>query len=152
MPLRPRRGGRPRRWLLGLGPDLIGRVLEDLEQAPGDGVTATTAGCGLYWEVGLWVVLQLTPGDPATAARVGLLRGVHALRAAVRAADPSPDKPAPLDVKQWWDDWQAAFAADLPPAAAPPRRPLDDLLRLADCVPDTEFLARLDALAGAGGR
>jgi hypothetical protein len=102
---------------------------------------------GLYWDVGGWHVLRLVPADRPTAARVGLLRGVRALRDALREVDYAPGEKLPLELPRWWAGWLAEFARELPATAVPAPLPLEDLLRLADEVPDTEFLDKLEWLA-----
>ena len=45
---------------------------------------------------------------------------------------------------RWWAEARAAFAAGLPAGIPPPAAPLSALLDLADGVPDTEFLDKLE--------
>jgi hypothetical protein len=126
----------PPPWLLG-----------EEDAAENRRATAALVG-GLYWEVGLWAVLRLAPGDRATATRVGLLRGVQALRTALRGIDASIAELRQFDFPAWWSRWQAEYAATLPAEAVPAPIAAGDLLDAADNFPDTEFLETLDPLRG----
>jgi hypothetical protein len=89
---------------------------------------------GIEWIRETGAIIRLAPGDQPTAERICLLRGVEALRKLLSAIDFQPTIRPPVDLASWWAEW-----SPLPIA-------LDRLLELAELVPNTEFLAKLEWL------
>ena len=102
---------------------------------------------GRVWNPYTCALLRIVPGDPATATRAGLVRGVYSLRAAVRPLRFRPGASPPFDLARWWDEWQDRFAQELPHHCVPPRLPIAALLECADSLNDTEFIEKLEWLS-----
>lgn len=102
---------------------------------------------GRMWNPYTYKLLRIVPGDVATATRTALVRGVYALRAAVRPLSFRPGASPPLDLVRWWDKWQDQYAQELPHHCVPPRLPVATLLECADSLNDTEFLEKLERLS-----
>lgn len=99
---------------------------------------------GRYWDHRTRFILHLLPADGETAEYVAVRRAVRDLRTELRSHQLDKRADDSLDVKLWWNRWQAQFVRKLPKAAAMRQLSLDALLRAAGDVQDTEFHERLE--------
>ena len=107
---------------------------------------------GTYWVRDCGTIIRLVAGNRGTATHVCLLRGLEALRVLVAKTDLDETKPPPIDLVSWWSQWQESVLRGFPSDIRPEILHLDVLLELADRIPNTEFLAKLEWFASVAAR
>lgn len=101
---------------------------------------------GRYWNPYTFKIFRIIPGDMNTAKSVVLIRGICELRSMLRTMEPSLSSSQPVKLTEWWHNFQAAFATQeeirLPDIIVT----LDELVRVADNVKDTDFQDKLERI------
>jgi hypothetical protein len=99
---------------------------------------------GRDWVPHTFKIYQIVPGDVETARATTLLRGIRELRYILRTYDPSAKSRPSINLNEWWLSWQSDFENQGGLRLPKQLITVEDLLKVADQVNDTEFQDKLE--------